>query len=46
MRDESGRQRKIIIFSEHRDTPNYLHSKVAGVLGRLLAAGEPLGGSE
>jgi superfamily II DNA or RNA helicase len=33
MHDESGRQRKIIIFSEHRDTLNYLHAKIAGVLG-------------
>jgi SNF2 family DNA or RNA helicase len=33
MRDASGRQRKIIIFSEHRDTLNYLHRKIAGVLG-------------
>ena len=33
MRDSSGRQRKIIIFSEHRDTLNYLHGKIAGVLG-------------
>ncbi len=33
MRDESGRQRKIILFSEHRDTLNYLHAKIAGVLG-------------
>jgi superfamily II DNA or RNA helicase len=33
MRDASGRQRKLIIFSEHRDTLNYLHEKVAGVLG-------------
>lgn len=33
MRDASGRQRKIIIFSEHRDTLNYLHAKIAGVLG-------------
>ena len=33
MRDASGRQRKIIIFSEHRDTLNYLHGKIAGVLG-------------
>ncbi|MBP6785919.1 MAG: DUF3883 domain-containing protein, partial [Verrucomicrobiales bacterium] len=28
-----GRMRKIIIFSEHRDTLNYLHAKVGGVLG-------------
>jgi superfamily II DNA/RNA helicase len=33
MRDAGGRQRKIIIFSEHRDTLNYLHAKIAGVLG-------------
>ncbi len=33
MRDASGRQRKIIVFSEHRDTLNYLHAKIAGVLG-------------
>jgi superfamily II DNA or RNA helicase len=33
MHDESGRQRKIILFSEHRDTLNYLHAKIAGVLG-------------
>lgn len=33
MRDGAGRQRKLIIFSEHRDTLNYLHAKIAGVLG-------------
>jgi superfamily II DNA/RNA helicase len=33
MHDESGRQRKIILFSEHRDTLNYLHAKIVGVLG-------------
>ncbi len=33
MRDVNGRRRKIIIFSEHRDTLNYLHQKVAGVFG-------------
>ncbi len=33
MQDATGRQRKIIIFSEHRDTLNYLHQKIAGVLG-------------
>ncbi len=33
MHDAGGRQRKIIIFSEHRDTLNYLHAKIAGVLG-------------
>jgi SNF2 family DNA or RNA helicase len=33
MHDVGGRLRKIIIFSEHRDTLNYLHAKIAGVLG-------------
>jgi superfamily II DNA or RNA helicase len=33
MHDVAGRMRKIIIFSEHRDTLNYLHQKIAGVLG-------------
>jgi superfamily II DNA/RNA helicase len=33
MLDAGGRLRKLIIFSEHRDTPNYLHDKIAGVLG-------------
>ena len=37
MRDASTsgplRQRKLIIFSEHRDTLNYLHARIAGVLG-------------
>lgn len=37
MRDAAGRQRKIIIFSEHRDTLNYLHAKIAGVLGNADA---------
>jgi SNF2 family DNA or RNA helicase len=33
MYDAGGRMRKIIIFSEHRDTLNYLNEKIAGVLG-------------
>lgn len=33
MRDAGGRLRKLIIFSEHRDTLNYLNQKIAGVLG-------------
>ncbi len=33
MRDAGGRLRKLIIFSEHRDTLNYLHQKIAGVMG-------------
>jgi hypothetical protein len=30
---QTKRLRKLIIFSEHRDTLNYLQSKIAGVLG-------------
>ena len=37
MRDAGGRLRKIIIFSEHRDTLNYLHQKIAGVMGNSEA---------
>lgn len=33
MRDIEGRQRKLIIFTEHRDTLNYLTERVRGVLG-------------
>ncbi len=33
MHDAAGHQRKIIIFSEHRDTLNYLNGRIAGVLG-------------
>lgn len=33
MHDANGRMRKLIIFSEHRDTLNYLHQRIAGVLG-------------
>ena len=37
MRDAGGRQRKLIIFSEHRDTLNYLNQRIAGVLGNADA---------
>lgn len=30
----SGEARKIIIFTEHRDTLDYLHSKISSLLGR------------
>ncbi len=33
MRDAAGRRRKLIIFTEHRDTLNYLQASIAGVLG-------------
>jgi superfamily II DNA or RNA helicase len=34
MFDTSGTRRKLIIFSEHRDTLNYLVDKLRGLLGR------------
>ena len=33
MREDSGRQRKIIIFTEHRDTLSYLAVKIRGLIG-------------
>jgi superfamily II DNA or RNA helicase len=33
MRDADGRQRKLIVFTEHRDTLNYLERRIGGVLG-------------
>jgi superfamily II DNA or RNA helicase len=37
MHDATDKQRKLIIFSEHRDTLNYLHERIAGVLGNSEA---------
>ena len=33
MHDSVGRQRKLIIFTEHRDTLNYLVTKIRGLIG-------------
>lgn len=33
MHDDAGRQRKLIIFTEHRDTLNYLAVKIRGLVG-------------
>ena len=33
MHDAEGRQRKLIIFSEHRDTLSYLEQRIGGLLG-------------
>jgi superfamily II DNA or RNA helicase len=33
MRDADGRQRKMIVFTEHKDTLNYLERRIGGVLG-------------
>lgn len=35
MRDATGRQRKLIIFTEHRDTLNYLAVRIRGLLGEV-----------
>lgn len=37
MRDASGGRRKLIIFTEHRDTLSYLQRKMEGLLGRTDA---------
>jgi SNF2 family DNA or RNA helicase len=34
MFDEAGARRKLVIFSEHRDTLNYLEQKIGSALGR------------
>jgi superfamily II DNA or RNA helicase len=46
MRDKDGRQRKLIIFSEHRDTLNYLYNKITGVLGTTDAVITIHGGTQ
>ncbi|QDV73809.1 helicase-related protein [Botrimarina mediterranea] len=33
MFDEHGNRRKLVIFTEHRDTLNYLHSRITTLLG-------------
>lgn len=33
MHDSTGARRKLIIFTEHRDTLNYLKSRISGLLG-------------
>ena len=33
MRDTDGRLRKLIVFTEHRATLDYLHERISGVLG-------------
>lgn len=36
-RDDEGRPRKLIVFTEHRDTLDYLHRKIGSMLGRAEA---------
>ncbi len=37
MHEASGSRRKIILFTEHRDTLNYLQAKIGGLLGNPAA---------
>ncbi|OYT73953.1 MAG: RNA helicase, partial [Chloracidobacterium sp. CP2_5A] len=37
MHDADGRQRKLILFTEHRDTLNYLAEKIRGLIGSVEA---------
>jgi superfamily II DNA or RNA helicase len=46
MRDAGGRLRKLIIFTEHRDTLNYLEQKMGGVLGTPNAITTIHGGTQ
>lgn len=45
MKDAAGGRQKIIIFSEHRDTINYLNGRIAGVLGNAEAIVQIHGGT-
>ena len=46
MFDETGKRRKLIIFSEHRDTLNYLTARIRTLLGRPEAVVEIHGGMQ
>lgn len=46
MNDATGKLRKIIIFTEHRDTLHYLHRKIADVLGSEEAVVTIHGGTD
>lgn len=45
MFDANGNRRKIIIFTEHRDTLNYLNTKISGLLGRAQSVVQIHGGT-
>ena len=44
MFDETGKRRKLIVFSEHRDTLNYLTNRIRTLIGRPEAVVEIHGG--
>lgn len=46
MRDSEGRQRKLIIFTEHRDTLNYLTDRIRTLIGKPQAVVEIHGGTK
>jgi SNF2 family DNA or RNA helicase len=46
MFDETGKRRKLIIFTEHRDTLNYLTDRIRTLLGRREAVVEIHGGMQ
>ncbi|RYG34126.1 MAG: DEAD/DEAH box helicase, partial [Burkholderiales bacterium] len=46
MRDASGNQRKLIIFTEHRDTLNYLKARISDFLGKPAAVVSIHGGTD
>lgn len=46
MRDSDGRQRKLIIFTEHRDTLNYLCDRIRTLIGKSEAVVEIHGGTK
>jgi len=46
MQDSSGRRKKLIVFTEHRDTLNYLQRKMEGFLGRTDAVVTIHGGTK
>ncbi|WP_300339593.1 helicase-related protein [Accumulibacter sp.] len=42
MHGPDGRQRKLILFTEHRDTLNYLATKIRGLLGNARLENSPV----
>ena len=42
--DSAGKPRKIIVFTEHRDTLDYLHGRITGLIGRPEAVLQIHGG--
>lgn len=45
MGDAAGQRRKLIVFSEHRDTLNFLEGEIVGYLGKPEAVAHIHGGT-